>query len=81
QPPALAGQGAPPSLLAPPSGCRFHPRCPFAMDVCKRKAPPSVAVAPDHVAACWLHVDPAERQASDNGSLTSASVEKETQKR
>jgi peptide/nickel transport system ATP-binding protein len=67
QPPSLTARGAPPSLLAPPSGCRFHPRCPHAMDVCRRKAPPSIGVADGHIAACWLHVDPAERQASDNG--------------
>src|SRR5207302_3736561 len=69
QPPVLAGSGAPPSLLAPPSGCRFHPRCPHAMDVCSRKAPPSITVAPDHIAACWLHVDSSERQASENGAI------------
>ena len=34
-PPALVARGAPPSLLAPPSGCRFHPRCPHAMEICK----------------------------------------------
>jgi len=72
QPPELKGRGAPPSLLAPPSGCRFHPRCPFAMDVCRRKAPPSIGVGADHIAACWLHVDPAERQSSDNGTVTTA---------
>jgi len=81
QQPVLAGRGAPPSLLAPPSGCRFHPRCPYAMDVCKRKAPPSIAVGTDHIAACWLHVDPAERQASENGLVASESLEKERQKR
>ena len=80
QQPVLAGHGAPPSLLAPPSGCRFHPRCPYAMDVCKRKAPPSVTVGAGHVAACWLHVDPAGRQASENG-VPAAELEKETQKR
>jgi peptide/nickel transport system ATP-binding protein len=69
QPPSLAGRGAPPSLLAPPSGCRFHPRCPYAMDVCRRKAPPSIGVAADHIAACWLHVDPDQREASENGSI------------
>jgi peptide/nickel transport system ATP-binding protein len=81
QQPVLAGRGSPPSLLAPPSGCRFHPRCPYAMDVCKRKAPPSIAVGTDHIAACWLHVDPAERQASDNGLVASGSLAKEMEKR
>ena len=81
QQPVLAGRGAPPSLLAPPSGCRFHPRCPHAMDVCTRKAPPSITVAADHIAACWLHVDPAERQTNDNGAVASGSIENERQER
>jgi hypothetical protein len=51
------------------------------MDVCKQKAPPSIAVAPDHIAACWLHVDPAERQASENGLVASGSLDKERQER
>jgi peptide/nickel transport system ATP-binding protein len=71
-PPHLEGRGAPPSLSAPPSGCRFHPRCPFAMEICKRQVPPSIAVSADHIAACWLHVDPAQRQASENGLLVAA---------
>jgi peptide/nickel transport system ATP-binding protein len=73
EPPHLEGRGAPPSLSAPPSGCRFHPRCPFAMEICKRQVPPSIAVSSDHTAACWLHVDPAQRQASENGLLVTAS--------
>jgi peptide/nickel transport system ATP-binding protein len=81
QPTHLKDRGAPPSLLAPPSGCRFHPRCPHAMDVCVRKAPPSITVGADHIAACWLHVDPAERQASDNGTVTTGQLVSETQKR
>ncbi len=81
QPANLLDRGAPPSLLAPPSGCRFHPRCPHAMDVCKRKAPPSIAVGADHIAACWLHVDPAERQASENGTAATEQLVSETQKR
>ena len=81
QPPSLKGSGAPPSLLAPPSGCRFHLRCPFAMDVCRHKAPPSVGVGADHIAACWLHVDPAERQAGDNGTATNGPVLTEMKKR
>jgi peptide/nickel transport system ATP-binding protein len=68
--PTLAGRGAPPSLLAPPSGCRFHPRCPYAMDICSRQAPPSFAVSPGHIAACWLHAKPGEQGASQNGVLT-----------
>jgi peptide/nickel transport system ATP-binding protein len=82
-PPHLAGRGAPPSLSAPPSGCRFHPRCPFVMDICKREVPPSIAVSPGHVAACWLHVNPAGRGGSENGITTapSGSMENESIKR
>jgi peptide/nickel transport system ATP-binding protein len=72
-PPHIDDRGAPPSLSAPPSGCRFHPRCPFAMDICRREVPPSITVAAGHTAACWLHVDTAQRQASENGLLVTAS--------
>jgi peptide/nickel transport system ATP-binding protein len=65
--PKLAGRGAPPSLLAPPSGCRFHPRCPYAMEICKRQVPPSFAISSGHIAACWLHADPAQKSTSENG--------------
>ena len=60
----LRGSGSPPSLVNPPSGCRFHPRCPFAMAVCKEQAPPSLPVGPDQVAACWLH-SPEHKAAAD----------------
>jgi peptide/nickel transport system ATP-binding protein len=48
--------GEPPSLIAPPSGCRFHPRCPYVMDRCRTDLPPRLVVgdAPAHWAACWL---------------------------
>jgi peptide/nickel transport system ATP-binding protein len=51
---ALEGHGAPPSLVTPPTGCRFHPRCPHAMAVCASAAPPGFEVAAGHVSACWL---------------------------
>jgi len=54
-PAPLAGRGAPPSLVSPPAGCRFHPRCPFAMPICAQQAPPSSQVTPGHASACWLH--------------------------
>ncbi|MFN0148882.1 MAG: ABC transporter ATP-binding protein [Dehalococcoidia bacterium] len=46
--------GEVPSPLNPPSGCRFHPRCPLAFDRCKTEQPPLDPVAPDHGAACFL---------------------------
>ncbi len=58
-PTALRGRGAPPSLVSPPAGCRFHPRCPFAMAICEQQAPPSIKVASGHVSACWLHAQDA----------------------
>ena len=51
----LRGRGAPPSLIDPPSGCRFNTRCPFAMDICRSSTPPALPVGDDQVAACWLH--------------------------
>jgi len=47
--------GEPASPINPPPGCRFHPRCPYAMDVCKREEPPLVEVEPKHYVACWLY--------------------------
>jgi peptide/nickel transport system ATP-binding protein len=44
-------EGAPPNLLAPPEGCRFHPRCRFAIDKC-RQVPPFAAAEPGHLVAC-----------------------------
>jgi peptide/nickel transport system ATP-binding protein len=55
RPPAVAGRGAPPSLVSPPGGCRFHPRCPHAMAVCAQRTPPAFDVATGHKSACWLH--------------------------
>ena len=46
-------EGAPPNLADPPAGCRFHPRCPLAMDICRRQNPPMVEHAPGHRAACF----------------------------
>ncbi|MEP7022336.1 MAG: ABC transporter ATP-binding protein [Actinomycetota bacterium] len=56
-PVVLQGRGSPPSLVSPPSGCRFHPRCPHAMAVCAETKPPAVDVSLGHASACWLHAD------------------------
>jgi oligopeptide/dipeptide ABC transporter ATP-binding protein len=47
--------GAPPNLIDPPSGCRFHPRCPDALEVCPRKFPIPVRLDGDREVECWLH--------------------------
>ena len=64
-PEALPGEVPDPGQ--PPSGCRFHPRCPYAFDRCSSEVPPLVPLAGDRAAACWLQpegalaVSPAER--------------------
>jgi peptide/nickel transport system ATP-binding protein/oligopeptide transport system ATP-binding protein len=47
-------KGDVPSPLNPPTGCRFHPRCPAAMDRCSREEPAFKEIKPEHWAACWL---------------------------
>ena len=44
-----------PDYLNPPSGCRFHPRCPHAMDICRTTKPPFFRIDEDHEAACFLY--------------------------
>ncbi len=48
-------QGEIPSALHPPAGCHFHPRCPQAMERCRREAPALRAIAPDRWSACHLN--------------------------
>jgi peptide/nickel transport system ATP-binding protein len=48
--------GEPPSLVKPPSGCRYHPRCPYIIQgLCEVEDPPYFEPQPRHFAACWLH--------------------------
>lgn len=47
--------GAPPHLVSPPTGCRFHPRCPFVFQPCAEQVPPNFEVGELHYAKCWLH--------------------------
>jgi peptide/nickel transport system ATP-binding protein len=48
--------GEPPSLITPPPGCRFHPRCPHFMEgLCDEKEPPDFETEPRHLVACWLY--------------------------
>ena len=69
--------GQPPSLLNPPSGCRFHPRCPYVMSVCRTEEPPLVPVPgiDDHLQACHLDEDTKRREAEKllEGTLAEAS--------
>jgi len=58
--------GQPPSLLRPPNGCRFHPRCPYVMEVCKTTVPELVPTQrdPDHLQKCHLDEETKEREAA-----------------
>ena len=58
--------GQPPSLLRPPSGCRFHPRCPYVMEVCKTTEPELVPTQreADHLQRCHLDEETKEREAA-----------------
>ncbi len=55
-----------PSPLAPPPGCAFHPRCPHAMERCRRETPPLYPLGNGHTAACFL-VEGESREASVTG--------------
>jgi len=44
--------GSPPDLVNPPKGCRFHPRCPYAKDICMEQEPPLIEISPGHFTAC-----------------------------
>jgi peptide/nickel transport system ATP-binding protein len=48
-------KGEVPSPINVPSGCRFHPRCPYAFELCKSEEPPMLEVSPGHYVACWLY--------------------------
>jgi peptide/nickel transport system ATP-binding protein len=57
--------GQPPSLLRPPNGCRFHPRCPYVMDKCRTVEPPLVPISDEqeHLQACHLDEETKDREA------------------
>jgi peptide/nickel transport system ATP-binding protein len=59
-------QGQPPSLLNPPRGCRFHPRCPYVMEICKTDVPALAPIStdPDHLQRCHLDEETKDREAA-----------------
>jgi oligopeptide/dipeptide ABC transporter ATP-binding protein len=66
--------GQPPSLLRPPRGCRFHPRCPYVMNVCRTDEPPLEPSQrdPDHLQACHLDEETKDREATKLLEVTMA---------
>jgi oligopeptide/dipeptide ABC transporter ATP-binding protein len=66
--------GQPPSLLHPPPGCRFNPRCPYVMDVCRQKVPELAPVSsdPGHQQACFLDEETKDREVARLLAVTMA---------
>ena len=66
-------EGSPPSLLAPPAGCPFHPRCPYRFAPCPTERPPLQAPAPDaHLDACHLPYDKKIELGAERGKKVAA---------
>lgn len=63
--PLMAIAGSPPDLFSPPSGCAYHPRCPYAMRVCAEHPAPVFGEEGGHHARCWLHHPAAKTVASE----------------
>jgi peptide/nickel transport system ATP-binding protein len=59
--------GAVPNLVDPPTGCRFHPRCPHVMDVCPREKPPTIERGAGHFVACHLYREDNARPGAPDG--------------
>ncbi|MEL9999786.1 MAG: ABC transporter ATP-binding protein [Desulfurococcaceae archaeon] len=57
-PKGIESKGEIPSAINPPPGCRFHTRCPYATETCKKIEPPDINVASNvHVVKCWLYAE------------------------
>ncbi len=74
--PRKALSGAPPSLADPPSGCRFHPRCPLAMDICRQVHPALTTLAANHRVACYA-VSPLVKPSAELAPASAASPDPE----
>jgi peptide/nickel transport system ATP-binding protein len=59
-------EGAPPNLIAPPAGCRFHPRCPYAVELCTNEEPDLLPTnGSEQLASCWIYSDRQDRPTED----------------
>ncbi len=72
-------KGLPPDLTNPPPGCKFHPRCPFAIDRCKTEEPALAEVAVNQIARCWVlmrNVQQADVEAAKASALSVEAAKK-----
>ena len=69
-PKEIPARGEPPSLINPPSGCRFHPRCPHAMPVCRERFPGRTELGGGHFTHCFLYGDTASSPMSPSAMAT-----------
>jgi len=53
---AVEHAGEPPSALNSSPGCKFHTRCPFAWEKCRKEEPPQINIGKEHYVACWLYI-------------------------
>lgn len=61
--------GMPPNLISPPTGCRYHPRCPRVMPICSQVAPAFLSVSPEWYVNCWLYQEqPVEYLEKEGGT-------------
>jgi peptide/nickel transport system ATP-binding protein len=68
-------RGLPPDIINPPPGCKFHPRCPFVIDQCKREEPNLTEVANNQLARCWVLMRTVSQEAMEaarSASMSSA---------
>jgi peptide/nickel transport system ATP-binding protein len=77
--PLTAIPGSPPNLLMLPTGCSFHPRCPYATEICVRQDPPFFSIGDGHLAACF-HRDRVSRRQDlwEEASVLTEGIERET---
>ncbi|HUA94216.1 MAG TPA: oligopeptide/dipeptide ABC transporter ATP-binding protein, partial [Acidimicrobiales bacterium] len=66
--------GSPPDLVEPPPGCRFHPRCPHAMEVCRQQLPAPIVTAGGSVVECWLQIPPEAVPAGGTARLSTKEI-------